>query len=194
MKSREPVPEVCNEVQLFCRNMDPKGMRSYLIEYFKNYKETDTLLKNVYDSLQLSLDPAKFVLDVIRSFHKLLDSDNVPGQVFSSSCLVLLTRLIKLRAHITPHVKEDAGKFGVVWKSSFTKRGSSPLEIYVFLLFLASFKAAQSYDSDELLSLLGTFYTDSEVLWPEQDSYLCRILGLKKKIPGMLNSSCTSGL
>ncbi|XP_021771817.1 FRIGIDA-like protein 3 [Chenopodium quinoa] len=186
-KTRELQPVACSEIQLLCRNMNTNGMISYLI---KHYKDIHMMLSKISDSLQLAPDPAKLVLNVIQSFYELVKSENMTRQVYLASCIALSGALMKLNTSITLHIKDDAMKFSIMWRDFSAKQSytqSQLMEIFAFLQFLASYKLAQSYDEDELFSLLGNFYTESEVRWPEKDSYLCRILGLKKKIPGMLN-------
>lgn len=155
-------------------------MRSYIT---KHYKGTD-MVKKIFGSLPSAPDPAKLVLDVIQSFYELLEPENDLRQV---SCVALSGALMKIKANVTPQLKDDAIKFSIMWRGSFTKQSyTHPTEIFSFLHFLASYKLAKSFDADELLSLVGIFYTESEVCMPEHDSYLFRILGLKKKIPGNL--------
>ncbi|XP_021835427.1 FRIGIDA-like protein 4a [Spinacia oleracea] len=145
--------------------------------------------KEVEDrQLALAPDPAKFALDVIQSFYELLESESVSRQTYSRSCIVLSVALLE-NATVTQRLKDDAMKFSITWRGLSAKRGYTHfMEIYSFLLFLASYKLGELYDKDQLLSLLGTLYIETEVRLPGQDYLWCQMLGSRKEIPGHIQS------
>lgn len=157
-------------------------MGSYLI---KHYKEHSTLTYIISSAIHLTPEPAKFVLDVIQSLYELLESKSVSRQIYSGSCLFLSVTVMEM-ATITKCLKDDALKFSITWREFLDRQGvTNCMEIFSFLWFLASYKLAELYDADELLSLLGTFYTESGDFQHVTDVRLCRKLGLVNKIPGM---------
>uniref|UniRef100_A0A803KPG7 FRIGIDA-like protein n=1 Tax=Chenopodium quinoa TaxID=63459 RepID=A0A803KPG7_CHEQI len=185
-KTREPKPVACCEIQLLCRNMDTYGMRSYLIKL--HCKDIYNMRDDISESLQLSPDPAKLVFNVIQSFYELVESESTLRQPYIACCTTLSGALLLLNTSVTPHLKDDAMKFSIKWRDFFAKQGYiHRLDTFAFLQFLATYDLAQSYDANELFSHLRAFFTESEALLSGQGVYLCQILGLEKKIPGMLN-------
>ncbi|KMT13519.1 hypothetical protein BVRB_4g082990 [Beta vulgaris subsp. vulgaris] len=197
VESREPLPETSlatsavasssisqsNDIQSLCGNMDTIGVRSYLIQHVKEF---DTMEDMMLEFLWLASDPAKLVLDVIQSFYELKLEEVSVGD-FTSTCMFLLVLLMKLKADISSHVRDEATKFADIWRF-LLKQGNTPRENLGFLQYLASYKLAESYDADELLSLFITFFDESEIYQPEKNPYLCHALGLSRKIPDLIRS------
>lgn len=169
------------DVNSLCRNMDLDGLRSYLIEHVNELK---VLHEKVLGALKCAPDPGKLVLDGFLTFHKTFPDKD---QIFDNKtcCLFLLEVLMKLSPTITPELKREAMSYASFLKAKF-KGDKSPINSFGFLKLLAAFKIANTYDADELLSIFNIFYSGNHVYLPEENPYLCRSLGLSKKIPGMI--------
>ncbi|KAL9233269.1 hypothetical protein vseg_008290 [Gypsophila vaccaria] len=192
---------LCSEIKSVCSNMDAKCLRSYL-----NYHVMDHKLfsQTIADALKSAPDPPMLVYKVLQTF-------NLPrsNTVNKTSCIILLEQLLKLqkyqpyrnplgkieqalnpRLHISKDMKINAFAFASRWKHRLTQdqEGLKPLEVYGFLLFLASFNITTIYDRDELLQLFKVLYDALPVYWPEENLHLCRALGLTKKIPCLIKS------
>ncbi|XP_021838946.1 uncharacterized protein [Spinacia oleracea] len=174
---------LADDIQLLCKNMDMKGVRSYLIQHVKEY---DILEDKILDSLRLASDPAKLVLDVFQSFYD-LELEEFPVKDLTAGCIFLLVQLMKLRSDISSRVKDEASEFVGNWKLML-KQDNTPLENFGFLQFLASYKLAESYHADDLFSLFITIFDERKVYQPEKNPHLCDALGLTRKIPDLVQS------
>ncbi|XP_057515279.1 FRIGIDA-like protein 5 isoform X2 [Amaranthus tricolor] len=175
--------KIGGDIDSLCRNMDVDGVRSYLIE---NLMEQKALHEKILDALGSAPDPGKLVLDVSKSFHQIFPGKEETN-ANKSSCIFLLERLMKLSPPITSDVKDEAKSFADLWKTRLNG-GNTPRDNFGFLQLVAAFKLGSLYDAAELLSLFNIFYGGTEIYLSEYHSYLCHVLGLEEKIPGVIES------
>ncbi|KAI3449781.1 hypothetical protein Pfo_006446 [Paulownia fortunei] len=154
------------------------------LEIFINDTEKDLELMGaeVFKVLFLSSDPAKLVLDAIEGFYTpQLGKGDMKSNMRRKSIL-LLDQLTKMSPNIQPSVREAAIKLASEWKSKMRNTTENPLELLVFLHFLAAYNLSSCFDKDELLSFLKM------VAQHKQTPELCRILGLTENIPGFIQN------
>lgn len=155
---------------------------------FLNERSNDheSMSSEVYRALQLSLDPAKLVLDAMEGFYSphLKKGDAVfEKDVVRRSCILLLEQLMKIAPQIHPYVKGKALKLAGEWKEKMGAVASNTLEVLGFMQLLASYKLASGFDTDELLKIFMV------VAEHKQAPELCRELGFTENVPGnYLNS------
>ncbi|XP_065854518.1 FRIGIDA-like protein 5 isoform X1 [Euphorbia lathyris] len=132
-------------------------------------------------ALKLSLDPAKFVLDLLQgsySQHCEYGGSGLDTSV-AKSIVVLLRQLIYFSPKISSMVKEEAIKLAALWKPNVTSETAKEMEIWAFLLFLFIY-GLFSYYRGEIVRLLVK-------LAPHKNSpEMCRLLGLTDKIPELI--------
>ncbi|GMP40580.1 hypothetical protein CsSME_00010963 [Camellia sinensis var. sinensis] len=161
----------------FVVRMDGRNLQMFLNERSKDH---ESMVFEVCRALQLSLDPAKLVLDAMEGFYpphlKKGDVEFEEG-VVRRSCILLLEQLMKISPQIQPHVKEEALKLAREWKVKMIAVPSNSLEVLGFLHLLASYKLAFGFDTDELLKLFEV------VAEHKQAPELCWVLGLADKVP-----------
>ncbi|XP_074320874.1 uncharacterized protein LOC141657512 [Silene latifolia] len=174
--------KISASIHSLCRSMDGHSVRSYLIEHVKEYK---VLRDKILDALRHATDPAKLVLDVCRI--STTDPDNNCSDVNNTACIFLLEQLLKLSPSIANEMTQEAKKFAEFLKARL-KESSIPIDHHKFLQFIASYKLKNYYPPDELLSYLEVLYHGIEVYQPDETVYLCFVLGIAKKIPGVIKS------
>ncbi|GMP40577.1 hypothetical protein CsSME_00010963 [Camellia sinensis var. sinensis] len=164
----------------FVVRMDGRNLQMFLNERSKDH---ESMVFEVCRALQLSLDPAKLVLDAMEGFYpphlKKGDVEFEEG-VVRRSCILLLEQLMKISPQIQPHVKEEALKLAREWKVKMIAVPSNSLEVLGFLHLLASYKLAFGFDTDELLKLFEV------VAEHKQAPELCWVLGLADKVPDLI--------
>ncbi|KAL9248064.1 hypothetical protein vseg_021427 [Gypsophila vaccaria] len=179
----DPLPAKTPDIHSSCRSMDEKGVRSYLMEHVKEY---DALKDKILDALRYASDPAKLVLSVCNI--SVTDPVQNHADLNNTICIFLLKQLMKLAPSISEEVTNEARVFAEILKAKL-KGSNNPLFHYRFLQFVASYKLANSYHSDELLSYFKVFYCSGEEVYrPDENAYLCFALGLAKKIPGVIKN------
>lgn len=161
--------------------MDVDGVRLYLID---NVRELNFLHDKILNSLRCATDPGKLVLDVFKTVHQQFAYKPQFEAIKTSS--ILLELLMELSPPITPELKNEAIDYAYFLKPK-VKENYSPNDHMVYFKLLAAFKLARLYNANELLSLFTIFYKDKDVVYrTEENSYLCRVLGLSRKIPGKI--------
>lgn len=178
--SDENVSNCSSADDQFVVRMDGRNLQMFLNECSKDH---ESMVFEVCRALQLSLDPAKLVLDAMEGFYpphlKKGDVEFEEG-VVRRSCILLLEQLMKISPQIQPHVKEEALKLAREWKVKMIAVASNSLEVLGFLHLLASYKLAFGFDTDELLKLFEV------VAEHKQAPELCWVLGLADKVPDLI--------
>ncbi|XP_021742366.1 uncharacterized protein LOC110708535 [Chenopodium quinoa] len=190
----------CSVINLLCHRMDAKGLRLYIREHM-----IDQIIspEKILDALLCAPDPAKLLLNVVQIFNQ-----PKATPVEKTNCIFLLEQLMKLQkrqrsinslgqveqlvkppSKITLGLKKQAKKFAYTWKQTLAKtKGYKILEVYGFLQFLATYEIASLFNENELFRLFKKCYGGRLVFRPEQNPYLCRTLGLEKRISGLIKS------
>ncbi|XP_021282698.1 FRIGIDA-like protein 5 [Herrania umbratica] len=164
----------------FCVNMDGKDLQMFLNE---NLKINGSIGTEVAMALQLSSNPAQLVLDAMEGFyppHLRKGDTEFEGKAVRRSCIILLENLMKIFPEIKPHVQKEARKLAFIWKTKMSKEPGHSLEVLGFLQLVASFRLADAFDADELISFLGS------VAHYHQTPELFKNLGLGDKISGFI--------
>ncbi|PKI33646.1 hypothetical protein CRG98_045961 [Punica granatum] len=121
-------------------------------------------LKKLLDTIQLSLDPAKLVLQALQEVDSLCARKNV-RRVSKRSCLLLLRYLGEASLEIKPKVKEAAMALASQWKAQLS--ASSPHYVFgvlaLFKLIVAGKKLAQISPKVEDCSQVQHTYKRSRV-------------------------------
>ncbi|BFG37067.1 hypothetical protein CerSpe_233410 [Prunus speciosa] len=130
-------------------------------------------------ALQTSLDPAKFVLDVMQnSFAQYWGNGDVHSkETVMLSYINLLEQLICVSPHVEPHVKDDARKLAIQWKAKMGADTQNSLEHLGFLQFIATYGLFSTFTKYDMVSLLGRISQD------KQTRELCQKLSFADKIP-----------
>ncbi|GMJ03771.1 hypothetical protein like AT5G27220 [Hibiscus trionum] len=146
--------------------------------------EPDLRKNEVLSALQMTPDPAKFVLDLmleISSQHKKNDGTGFEESVLKIS-LLMLEQLLHVSPHVQPNVKADALKLANGWKTKMRLSAENSIEVLCFLQFVAAFGLASSLSRDEIFKLLVTTAKDQ----PARN--ICQLLGFTDMIPGFVDS------
>ncbi|KAF7152885.1 hypothetical protein RHSIM_Rhsim01G0002600 [Rhododendron simsii] len=165
----------------FVVKMDGRSLQLFLNEHSNDHESVSS---EVYRALQLSLDPAKLVLDAMEGFYPphLKKGDAVfEEDVVRRSCILLLEQLMKIAPQIHPYEKGKALKLAGEWKEKMGAVASNTLEVLGFMQLLASYKLASGFDTDELLKIFMV------VAEHKQAPELCRELGFTEKVPGLID-------
>ncbi|BFG37066.1 hypothetical protein CerSpe_233400 [Prunus speciosa] len=130
-------------------------------------------------ALQTSLDPAKFVLDVMQnSFAQYWGNGDVRSkETVMLSYINLLEQLICVSSHVGPHVNDDARKLAIQWKAKMGADTQNSLEHLGFLQFIAKYGLFSTFTRYDMVSLLGRISQD------KQTRELCQNLSFADKIP-----------
>lgn len=150
----------------------------------KHLDEPDLRKNEVLSALQMSPDPAKFVLDLmlwISSQHKKRGGTGFEESVLKIS-LLMLEQLLQVSPHVQPKVKADALKLASEWKARMKLNADNSMEILGFLQFIAAFGLVSSFNRDEIFKLLGT------TAQHQQARNVCQVLGFTDMIPGFIQS------
>ena len=173
---REPEVDPRPELKSFCVKMDGKGLLRFLC---RNRKDITNIWKELNPAIRAASDPAKLVLDAVRSFF--VGDGQSEGEIYGTrrNCILLMERLISISAEIKPPVREKAMALAHEWKMKMAvDGGKNHVEALGFLQLLASYKLSSEFDADELLNLLVP------VVKRKQAIDLCKSLGFSEKIPG----------
>ncbi|OMO55292.1 Prefoldin [Corchorus olitorius] len=143
------------------------------------------LRKNeVLDTLRISPDPAKFVLDLM--LETFSQQQRKGGTGFEEGVLntyvVVLEQLMQVPRLIQPNVNADAMKLATEWKAKMELNAENSVEVLCFLLFVAAFGLVSSFDRDQIFKLLG-FASQFQ-----QARKVCQRLGLTDKIPDFISN------
>ncbi|KAE8713290.1 hypothetical protein F3Y22_tig00110213pilonHSYRG00253 [Hibiscus syriacus] len=161
--------------------MDGMALQSILNEHL----EDPCLRKNeVLSALQMSPDPAKFVLDLmlgISSQHTKKDGTGFE-ESFLKISLLMLEQLFQVSPHVQPKVKSDALTLAKEWKTKLNPSAENSTEILCFLQFVAAFGLAHSLSRDEIFKLLAT------IAQHQQARNVCQVLGFTDMIPDFVGS------
>ncbi|BBH06655.1 Frigida-like protein [Prunus dulcis] len=130
-------------------------------------------------ALQTSLEPAKFVLDVMQnSFAQYWGNGDVHSkETVMLSYINLLEQLISVSPHVGPHVKDDARKLAIQWKAKMGADTQNSLEHLGFLQFIATYGLFSTFPRYDMVSFLGRISQD------KQTRELCQKLSFADKIP-----------
>nr|XP_023892114.1 FRIGIDA-like protein 5 [Quercus suber] len=162
--------------------MDGKSLQIFLNE---RWKEHNSMRHEVANTLRLSSDPSKLVLDAMEGFyppHLKKGDVEFDESVIRGSCVLLLEHLFKLSPSIKPDVKREAMRLAMEWRVKMMVDTQHSLEVLGFLQLLASYGLASAFDADELLLYL------EKVAEHEQLPGLCQILGVDNKVPGLIQN------
>lgn len=168
--------------------MNGKALQLFLNERAEDH---ESMCDEVFKALQLSLDPAKLVLDAMEGFyppHLKKGDMEFEGSIVKKSCILLLEQLMRLSSQIRPWVKEEALKLAGKWKEKMNETTKNPLEVFGLLYLLASYGLACDFEIDELLNLFEI------VCLYRQAPELCRCLGFTNYIPGNFLTDTKYGL
>uniref|UniRef100_A0A803KPG1 FRIGIDA-like protein n=1 Tax=Chenopodium quinoa TaxID=63459 RepID=A0A803KPG1_CHEQI len=189
----------CSVIHSLCHRMDAKGLRLYIREHLI---EQIISPEKILGALRYAPDPAKLLLNVVQIFNQ-----PKATPVEKANCIFLLEQLMKLLkqqpsinslgqveqlvkppSKFTLGLRKQAKQFAYIWKQTLAKKGYKLLEVYGFLQFLATYEIASLFNEDELFRLFKKCYGGHLVFRPEQNPYLCRTLGLEKRISGLIKS------
>ncbi|XP_057961047.1 FRIGIDA-like protein 5 isoform X2 [Malania oleifera] len=166
----------------FFVSMDGRGLQLFLNEHLDKH---DGMQDEVFAALQLSSDPGKLVVDAMQGFYP---SDLAKGgtdfdvNVVRRSCILLLEQLMRITSQIKPHVKDEAMKLAVEWKSKMSVATENSLEVLGFLYLLAAYGLIAAFKDDDILELLFAVAVHRQA--PE----LCRALGFADLVPGFIQN------
>ncbi|KAG2695363.1 hypothetical protein I3760_07G010500 [Carya illinoinensis] len=148
----------------------------------EQWNSPDEMCDAIFHALQMSLDPAKLVLDVIQgSFPRIWEKRETGFQASSmNSYFFMLEQLMRMSPQIDPQVKEEATKLAVDWKERLTANTRNSLEVLAFLQLLASYGLASSFDGYEIIKLFEV------VSQYKQAVELCQTLGFADEIPDFI--------
>ncbi|XP_035551447.1 FRIGIDA-like protein 5 [Juglans regia] len=148
----------------------------------EQWNSPDEMCDAIFHSLQMSLDPAKLVLDVIQgSFPRIWEKRETGFQASSmNGYFFMLEQLMRMSPQIDPQVKEEAIKLAVDWKERLIVNTRNSLEVLAFLQLLASYGLASSFDGYEILKLFEV------VTQYKQAVELCQTLGFADEIPDFI--------
>ncbi|OMO90932.1 Frigida-like protein [Corchorus capsularis] len=141
----------------------------------------------VLDTLRISPDPAKFVLDLMLETFSQQQRKGGTGfeEVVLNTYVVVLEQLMQVPRLIQPNVKADAMKLATEWKAKMELNAENSVEVLCFLLFVAAFGLVSSFDRDQIFKLLGIAYQF------QQARKVCQRLGLTDQIPGFISNLIT---
>ena len=166
--------------------MDGKSLQIFLNE---RWKEHNSMRHEVANTLRLSSDPSKLVLDAMEGLypqHLKKGDVEFDESVIRGSCVLLLEHLFKLSPSIKPDVKQEAMGLAMEWRVKMRVDTQHSLEVLGFLQLLASYGLASAFDADELILYL------EKVAEHEQLPGLCQILGVDNKVPDKFSENWTS--
>lgn len=148
-----------------------------LLKEFRN--DQDLFIEKVSPALQMSLDPARLVLDVLQEFYspQTRKRDINCDANLNKNCTLLLDKLVRVPPEMKPHVKVKAMALAVEWKEAIRTEAENSFEVLVFLQFLAIYGLIYGFNGDEIFTLLKTVGQHDKA--PE----LCWALGFADKIP-----------
>ncbi|CAB4264276.1 unnamed protein product [Prunus armeniaca] len=155
---------------------DARNLQGFLHELARG----NHLIQNeTLAALQTSLDPAKFVLDVMQnSFAQYWGDGDVPSkETVMLSYINLLEQLMGVSLHVGLHVKDDAEKLAIQWKAKMGADTQNSLERLGFLKFIATYGLFSTFTRDDIAPLLGRISQD------KQTRELCQKLRFTNKIP-----------
>ncbi|XVF56941.1 hypothetical protein PTKIN_Ptkin06aG0161200 [Pterospermum kingtungense] len=150
----------------------------------EHLEEPDLRQNEVLAALQMSTNPAKFVLDLMLGTSSQCQKKGGTG--FEESVLkiyvLMLEQLLQVSPVVKPDVKEDALKLAIEWKEKMKLTAENSVEIMGFLQFIAAYRLVSFFNRDEIFKFLGT------AAQHEQARNVCRILGLTDMIPDFVAS------
>ncbi|PQM43225.1 FRIGIDA-like protein 5 [Prunus yedoensis var. nudiflora] len=155
---------------------DARNLQGFLHELARG----NHLIQNeTLAALQTSLDPAKFVLDLMQnSFAQYWGDGDVPyKETVMLSYINLLEQLMGVSLHVGLHVKDDAEKLAIQWKAKMGADTQNSLERLGFLQFIATYGLLSTFTRDDIAPLLGRISQD------KQTRELCQKLRFANKIP-----------
>ncbi|PQQ02726.1 FRIGIDA-like protein 5 [Prunus yedoensis var. nudiflora] len=155
---------------------DARNLQGFLHELARG----NHLIQNeTLAALQTSLDPAKFVMDVMQnSFAQYWGDGDVPSkETVMLSYINLLEQLMGVSLHVGLHVKDDAEKLAIQWKAKMGADTQNSLERLGFLQFIATYGLFSTFTRDDIAPLLGRISQD------KQTRELCQKLRFANKIP-----------
>ncbi|CAB4294894.1 unnamed protein product [Prunus armeniaca] len=155
---------------------DARNLQGFLHELARG----NHLIQNeTLAALQTSLDPAKFVFDVMQnSFAQYWGDGDVPSkETVMLSYINLLEQLMGVSLHVGLHVKDDAEKLAIQWKAKMGADTQNSLERLGFLQFIATYGLFSTFTRDDIAPLLGRISQD------KQTRELCQKLRFTNKIP-----------
>ncbi|WCJ43245.1 hypothetical protein M5689_024000 [Euphorbia peplus] len=143
-----------NKVSGFAVTLDGKALQTYLNEHCGDYESMRNVVSMV---LGLSSDPSMLVLDALQGFyppHLKKGEKEFEEEIVRRSCILLLDELMKLGPEIRPPVKKQAKAMAIAWLKKLNSHVAHSLQVLGFLLLLASYGLASSFDADKLLTRL----------------------------------------
>ncbi|RZC67546.1 hypothetical protein C5167_011236 [Papaver somniferum] len=182
------------ELRQFCKEMDSKGLLNYIMKY---EKYMDAIREEMPSALKNVAEPALFVLDFLKRFYpchsqttlcpKGSTNDAIELMSMRKSCLMVIESLAlvlgadDLMDRIT---KWQAKTIADSWKSRLDSRDAAidynSTDEEAFLKLITTFRITSEFNDEELCKLVLA------VSHRRQAPSLCRSLGLKHRIPGII--------
>ncbi|KAK1270375.1 hypothetical protein QJS04_geneDACA006139 [Acorus gramineus] len=194
VKARPKLMELCEE-------MNAKGLHKFVSD---NRKDLSSIREEIPVALKSSSDPFRLVLNSLEDFYS-PEALTVDGKKdvtilgVRRTCITLMESLSALVADtesdelvVPSDVKECAKLMAMEWKSKLgdvdidASAGNS-LEAHAFLQLLATFGITSEFDQEGICKLIPS------VSRRRQAAGLCRSLGLKSKMPGVIEVMANSG-
>uniref|UniRef100_A0A2N9EFP1 FRIGIDA-like protein n=1 Tax=Fagus sylvatica TaxID=28930 RepID=A0A2N9EFP1_FAGSY len=140
----------------------------------------DVMGNEILSSLQMSLNPAKLVLNVMQgSFPHIWEKGDTGFEAgVMKNYILMLEHLKRVSPQIHPQIKEEAIKLAVEWKVKLTASTTNSLEVLAFLQLLATYELSSSFNGDEILKLFEVVAEYKQAL------EVCQSLGFLDQIPG----------
>ncbi|KAB1202347.1 FRIGIDA-like protein 5 [Morella rubra] len=147
---------------------------------YEQWNRPDLMGYEILSSLQMSLDPAKLVLDVLQgSIPHIWEKGDIGLETsLMNGYILMLEQLMKVSPWIDPQVKEEATKLAVEWKVKLTAGTKDSLEVLAFLQLLATYRLVSCFNQEEILELFEV------VAHYKQALVLCQSLDFADKIHG----------
>ncbi|GAV58772.1 Frigida domain-containing protein [Cephalotus follicularis] len=191
------------ELTQFCQQMDVKGLMTFTMD---NQKKLYAIREELSIALESAIDPARLVLNSLEGFYppdettQTEDKRDAALQGMRKSCIMFMEAMAALLARIdpgsdfflSPETKQQAKAIADEWKPKLASAGidaanGNSLEAEAFLQLLGTFRIASEFDDDELCKLVLV------VAHRRQAPELCRNLGLRDKMPGVVGSLVNNG-
>lgn len=151
---------------------------------YEQWNRPDLMGYEILSSLQMSLDPAKLVLDVLQgSIPHIWEKGDIGLETsLMNGYILMLEQLMKVSPWIDPQVKEEATELAVEWKVKLTAGTKDSLEVLAFLQLLATYRLVSCFNQEEILELFEV------VAHYKQALVLCQSLDFADKIHGQFSN------
>lgn len=141
---------------------DPLNLMLFICEYFERQ---DFVQQQLLDKVQMSLDPAKLVLEAIQVFHPIRSRKHerrFDSAITKRSCLLMLHYLSEASPVITPQVKEAAIILATEWKNQLRASTNYVYEVLALLRFIVVYELTPGFCPNELEDLVKSLSEHGE--------------------------------